>query len=371
LKQKIFISIPWFSPAYKAGGPIRSIANMVTSYKNDKEYFIFCGSKDVDGTLLAVKDFDCWISYAENVQVWYSSNLTTKSLKNQYEQLQPHFLYIIGLFDYDFNIYPLLNLKAKTKILSVRGMLHSGALSQKSIKKQLFLNLLRLLNIPKKVIFHATDATEQQYIKNVFGKKAIVKIANNFAAAATNNISYPEKQAGLLKLVTIALISPMKNHLLVLEALQHCTANIEYTIYGAVKDDTYWYQCRELIKELPKNIFVHYAGEISPNEVTNKLSENHVFIMPSKSENFGHAIAEALACGLPVITSTNTPWLLLKESNAGANVNFSALEIAAEINNYAVMDSSAMQISSKAALTYYADYQKKSSITQQYDNLFS
>ena len=33
------------------------------------------------------------------------------------------------------------------------------------------------------------------------------------------------------------------------------------------------------------------------------LSSSHVFLMPSRGENFSVAILEALACGLPVITS--------------------------------------------------------------------
>lgn len=36
-----------------------------------------------------------------------------------------------------------------------------------------------------------------------------------------------------------------------------------------------------------------------------------IFVLPSYSENFGMVIAEALSCGVPVITTNNTPWGLL------------------------------------------------------------
>jgi glycosyltransferase involved in cell wall biosynthesis len=369
--MKIFISIPWFLPAFKAGGPIRSIANMVGTYNSNVEYFIFCGSKDVDGAELQVSEFNTWISYSGNCKVWYASENATFALKQEFKKSGAGILYIVGIFDYEFNIVPLLKLSAAKKILSVRGMLHSGALSQKTIKKKLFLNYLKAVGVHKRIVFHATDDVEAAHVKNVFGNNVTVQVANNFAAAASNTIALIDKPIGFLKLVTVALISPMKNHLLVLEALMHCTANIEYTIYGAVKDDEYWYQCKSIVRELPKNIFVHYGGELSPIEVEAKLKENHVFVMPSKSENFGHAIAEALAIGKPVITSNNTPWVQLRENHAGVNVDFNAQVLASEINGFANLNNEEYAMLSKSALQYYILSQTNSPLMEQYRNLFS
>lgn len=43
-----------------------------------------------------------------------------------------------------------------------------------------------------------------------------------------------------------------------------------------------------------------------------KLYQNSaLFVLPSYSENFGMVIAEALSCGVPVVTTDNTPWGLL------------------------------------------------------------
>jgi len=58
-------------------------------------------------------------------------------------------------------------------------------------------------------------------------------------------------------------------------------------------------------------------GMLQGQEKRALLRRADVFILPSYSENFGIVVAESLACGTPVVTTTGTPWQELHEADAG------------------------------------------------------
>jgi glycosyltransferase involved in cell wall biosynthesis len=367
----IFITIPWFSPAYKAGGPIQSIANMVNELQEGYEFYIFCGDTDLDGIALANIVTGEWINYNAYTKIWYApkadrSNILTEEVK----KIQPDILYSVGMFSWYFTMVPMLFCKEVKKILSVRGMLHPGALSQKKIKKQWFLEFFKLCGLHKKIIFHATDETEKTFVENAFGEDVTIKVAGNFPRLFSSKKAN-DKKAGTLQLITVALISPMKNIGTVLEALEHCKAAIEYTIYGPIKDGAYWQQCLLQIKRLPANCKVRYNGDVQPQLVQEVLQTGNVFILPSKSENFGHAIIEALSAGLPVISSHAIPWQQLEDQQAGINTDATAAALSKAIDFFAAMETGEFEKWSAGATAYAINAIDVNVIKNEYNQLFA
>ena len=140
--KTILISIDWFLPAYKAGGPIQSVANLVEQYQQPGTSFkIYCGSQELDGSELTGVQLDKWTNYNACTQVWYASakQKGVAGFKRAIGDTNPDVIFIVGIYSWHFNILPLFFIKAKKKILSVRGMLHPGALSQKPFKKKIYL----------------------------------------------------------------------------------------------------------------------------------------------------------------------------------------------------------------------------------------
>ena len=372
--RKIFITYQYFLPGYKAGGPIQSIANLCRHMQGNYKFYIVCSDTDhtENKPLQAIKS-DVWNEFeGGKAMVYYVSKpmQKAKTIARLLKEVSPDYVFINGLYSPLFTISPLFYAKCRT-IISVRGMLHPGALSQKAAKKRIFIALLKLFQVHKRVTFHATDETEKAFILNTFGNKANVIVAQNFPN--TNMLSKnAEKIGGELKLLSIALISPMKNHALILEALKYIKTNVCYDIYGPVKDDAYWDACKQLIKGLPSNIKVSYKGGVEPHKVAKLLSNYHCFILPSKSENFGHAIYEALSAGLPVITSQYTPWNNLKTSMAGYNIDIADVNsLVAAIEHMAALDNSSYRLWSQGARQCAVENISVEKIKVQYEALFA
>jgi glycosyltransferase involved in cell wall biosynthesis len=382
LKKRILIFYDHYYPAWKAGGPVQSLVNLVRQLYNDYELYVICKPHEMNeqSTLPGIS-VNKWIDWEGKAKVYYRDYAGGNyyQLKELIASVNPDAIFINGLFTLHFNIRPLQYAVAYCKqhtncklILSARGMLHPGALSQKSLKKKIFLNFFKLAGWHKAVHWHATDEQELQYIKQQFGEHMQVLVAGNFPNLLPVT-SMPEKNEQELIIGTVALISPMKNHLAVLQALQKSTDSIQWHVYGPVKDAAYWKECEQVITKLPKNITVVYHGELSPADLTKAMGQFQVFIMPSKSENFGHALLEALSAGKPVITTNTTPFKYLQEAKAGYTVNINKLdkELSVAIALFAAMNNTEFDEHSKAAAAFATSFVETNLITQQYQTLFT
>ncbi|MFN4234182.1 MAG: glycosyltransferase [Bacteroidia bacterium] len=324
-KTKIVIFIDWYLPAYKAGGPVKSIANLIELLKDKAEFYLITGDRDLgDNVPFEGIELNKWTSNnGVNLLYLNKKKQSIYTYKEQLNLIQPDIVYINGIFSINFSIKPLFASKNKTKtIIAPRGMLGEGALKIKSFKKRFFLKLTNFLGLYKNVIWHVTDDTEKNEVQiNINNYKEVYVIPNVPIKVNKEIFQLKEKSENKLKLVFISRISKKKNLYFLLELINDLKSNqnIELDIWGPIEDKYYFNKCKNLIdtiNQYNKNT-VYYKGELIWNEIENTIKKYDFFILPTLHENFGHVIFESLTFGVPVIISNNTPWRNLQQLKMG------------------------------------------------------
>jgi glycosyltransferase involved in cell wall biosynthesis len=324
LRKKILLFADWYEPGYKAGGPIRSCVNFSRYMQGDYQVHVFTGDRDL-GSAAPYEQVtvDEWRLDKNNISIYYCSPkmLTWQNIRKQLSVVAPDFIYLNSMFSLKFTIYPLLINRlyqlGHLAVLSPRGMLRDSAIQFKKGKKRIFLKTFRLLGFHRSVRFHATDETEVRDIYTWFGEDTALSRVPNFPGPLIDDCPVPVKIPGELSIIFIGRIHPIKNLDLLLEILADVKATVQLTIVGSLEDAAYWEKCRKIIAELPASVTVDYAGEIANRELPAVIAKHHIFALPTKGENFGHAIFEALALGKPVLISDQTPWRGLQSAGAG------------------------------------------------------
>jgi len=338
--KRILIFTNNFLPGNRAGGPVTSIANLCNLLNNEYDIIIVTSNKDFGSNEpYSNVAWDKVVQY-NTFNIIYHSAITINVIRETIKELNPNLIYLNSFFSNFTQMVLWLLFKNKITtpiVLAPRGELQENALAIKALKKKVYLFGYKLLKIYTKIQFHATDIIEYNRIKKIFGITSIVTIPN---VPKITNVQPLNKQKDTLKLIFISRIRDNKNLLFALEALQSCQVNIIFDIYGPIEDETYWDTCQVSIKYLPINIKTNYKGIVPPTKIINIMRQYHALLLPTKTENFGHVIVEAMQAGLIPIISDQTPWIDLEHNKAGWSLDLNNVtNFTQAINTLYTMDS--------------------------------
>lgn len=346
-KKTILTFVSWYLPGYKSGGPAQSIANLVENLGDEFTFLVVTRDRDLGETIpYEQAGNDDWHEMGKAKVRYLGPKRQSLRVIARLLRETPHdILYLNSVWDRYFTTLPLLILRfggaprPRRVILSPRGEFSPGALKLRHIVKKAYLWLTKSVGLYEGTIWQASTPLEAQNIRQIMGMSGnqIINVASDLPRKFQGD---PQKQIvsrqGMLRIVFLSRISPMKNLNFALQVLREVRANITFTIYGPKEDAEYWQICSGLIDALPNNVRVKVAGAVPSIDVVSTFAEHDLFFLPTLGENFGHVIIEAFQGGLPALISDRTPWRNLEGQSLGADLSLDHPEaFVAWIENYA------------------------------------
>lgn len=341
--MKIAIFYSGYLPGEKYGGPVTSIYNFSELLGDDNEIFIICTNHDLKET----KPYDGikqgWNSVGKALVLYLSDEKYCKGeFSRIIDEVKPDIIYVSSIFSAN-QTYPLLDLSKEKRIpllLAPRGELNDNALAIKRVKKKLYLISLKLLRKLSSTSFQATSEEEKRNIIHNLGVEANrVFLLPNIPMLPVHK-EETSKKTGHLKMCFVGRIVENKNLLIALKAVIEVKSYIEFDIYGPSEEKDYWEECQKVIKEAPENIQITYKGALPPAEMRKAYNYYDCLISPTRFENYGQAIVEAMLNDVPVIISKGTtPWDDIEEQGAGYSIPLSDIVgFTKAIDTLSVMD---------------------------------
>ena len=319
MKRSVLTFVGGYLPGFRYGGPIRSVSNIVEQLGTEFQFRVVTTDRDylADQPYAGI-EVDHW-STVGNARVFYASpaNRTLRAFAQLIRDTPHDVLYLNSFFNPRFTLQPLLARRAgwiesRPTVLAPRGELSSGALAIKRWKKAPFLAAARIGHLYHNIVWHASSEHEREDIVGVLGTSAspIVVAAPDLPTPPVSDREFEEhrEKGERLRILFLSRVDPMKNLDFTLRALSKVTVDVDFNIFGPRQNASYWAECERRIGELPTNVAVAYCGEVPPEQVSRVMSEHDLFVLPTRGENFGHVIWEALSAGTPVVISDRTPW---------------------------------------------------------------
>lgn len=216
-------------------------------------------------------------------------------------------------------------------IISPHGLLEPEKLRVSPVKKALSLALYENKNLQRCSCFIACSLQEAHFLKD-FGVTQPIAVVPN--GVAVDSISLRPKKdksesfrlrhkisSDAKVLLFLSRIHPFKGLDLAIEAIAAVAQEFRRTswvfVIAGIDENNYESTLKDKVKEKDLEDIVRFIGPQYSAQKLEALDSADCFVLPSKGENFGIVVVEALARGLPVITTSNTPWKELETRNCG------------------------------------------------------
>lgn len=215
-------------------------------------------------------------------------------------------------------------------VVSLHGMLDDRCMARKSLKKRLYLRAVGKALLEQAAFVHCTAQVERDQSHKWYprGRSDVVPLIfdltpfERLPGPQLARETYPQAFSGEPVILWVGLMNPLKRVELLIEsmAILREDGHALKTLIAGSGDQRYEGRLRRLVQQLRLEDRVEFLGFVSGLEKLSLYQAADVFVLPSRHENWGFVMVEALLCQTPVITTKGVAIWRELEDGGGAIV---------------------------------------------------
>lgn len=318
--MKILHVIPSVAPI--RGGTSRAVLEMVKSLRHQGIEAEIATTNDNGAGILEIP-LGQKITYAD-VPIWFFPRFSppvgalrefafSYSLTHWLWQYSGNYdlIHVHAIFSYASTIgMAIARQQKRPYLVSPHGLLNHWSLQQQGLKKRIYLELIERHNLSSSKAIHFTAIAEAQETNalNITSRAVVVPLGVDLPLLIPKAREQLRQKLRLLDnqliLLFLGRIHPKKGLELLISALSSLKKNNQFCLLIAGKGEPqYEQEIHQLIEKSHLSECIQWLRFVDGLEKDLVLQGADLFILTSYSENFGIAVLESLAAGVPVLIS--------------------------------------------------------------------
>ena len=202
-----------------------------------------------------------------------------------------------------------------SRVVSPRGMLSTWALNFHKWKKRVAWAAYQGRDLRTTQMIHVTSSEEAAEVRKLQLRQPLTIIPNGVEVPAVvdQQLTRDRPRTALF----LSRIHPKKGVLELVTAWARVRPVHWRLIIAGPDDGGHRQTVESLVRSEGLIDHVQFIGSVADADKWELYSRADLFVLPTFSENFGIVVAEALAAGVPAITTKGAPWRALEEHACG------------------------------------------------------
>jgi glycosyltransferase involved in cell wall biosynthesis len=197
------------------------------------------------------------------------------------------------------------------------GMLEPWCLAHKPLRKRIALTAYQRRDLDRSAVIHSTAVSESQNLR-ALGLQAPIVVIPHGVDLPEQVPARPQREVGSERTVLfLSRVHEKKGLLELVEAWARIRPDKWRVVIAGPDDGGHRAKVEASIRAHKLDSSFSFVGPVAGEAKRRLFSDADLFVLPTYSENFGIVVPEALAYGLPVLTTTGAPWGELLETNSG------------------------------------------------------